>query len=66
MNNIKRELAARILHALAHPVRLGVMQELIMGDKTVTELYKALGCSQSMMCLSVDKYPVSVWPCGDV
>lgn len=54
MNNTKLELAARILHALAHPVRLGVIQELTMGDKTVTELYEALGCSQSMMSQQIN------------
>ena len=46
-----RELrtAARVLHALAHPVRLGVLQALRDGELTVTDLHTRLGCSQSMM-----------------
>ncbi len=46
-----RELgsAARVLHALAHPVRLGAMQALRDGELTVGELHGRLGCSQSQM-----------------
>ena len=43
------EVAAKVLKAMAHPVRLGVMQLLSDGEQTVTQLYEALGCSQSMM-----------------
>ena len=45
----QRQAAARVMQALAHPVRLGVLQCLAMREHTVTELYEALGCSQSMM-----------------
>jgi len=41
--------AARVMHALAHPVRLGVMQCLEGREMTVTELYETVGCGQSMM-----------------
>ncbi|MBT3375132.1 MAG: helix-turn-helix transcriptional regulator [Lentisphaerae bacterium] len=41
--------ASRVMHALAHPVRLAVMQCLEEREMTVTELYEAVGCSQSMM-----------------
>jgi len=43
------EAAARVLHAAAHPVRLGVLQLLADGEQTVTDLYHRIGCSQSMM-----------------
>jgi ArsR family transcriptional regulator len=42
-------MAADVLKAMAHPVRLGVIEVLAEGERTVTELYEALGCSQSMM-----------------
>lgn len=45
----EREAAAEVLKALAHPVRLGVVEVLAEGERTVTELYEQLGCSQSMM-----------------
>ena len=45
----ERILAAEVLKAMAHPIRLGVIEVLADGEKTVTELYKELGCSQSMM-----------------
>ncbi len=43
------ETAARVMRALAHPLRLAILQSLAGGEKTVTELYQALGCSQPMM-----------------
>lgn len=43
------EVAAKVLKAMAHPVRLGVLQLLRDGELTVTELFEAVGCSQSMM-----------------
>ena len=49
MDPIRLNQAAKVLRALAHPVRLGVLQSLAGGEKTVTELYTELGCSQSMM-----------------
>lgn len=45
----ERECAAEVLKALAHPVRLGVVELLAEGEKTCTQLYEELGCSQSMM-----------------
>lgn len=45
----ERNIAAEVLKALAHPVRLGVIEILADGERTVTQLYEALGCSQSMM-----------------
>ena len=49
MNIQERELAAEVLKALAHPVRLGVIELLENGEKTCKELFAQLGCSQSMM-----------------
>ena len=45
----ERNIAADVLKALAHPVRLGVIEILAGGERTVTQLYEELGCSQSMM-----------------
>ncbi len=45
----ERQIAADVLKAMAHPVRLGVIEILARGERTVTELYEELGCSQSMM-----------------
>lgn len=45
----ERCIAAEVLKAMAHPVRLGVIEILADGEKTVTQLYETLGCSQSMM-----------------
>ena len=45
----ERNMAAEVLKAMAHPVRLGVIEVLSHGERTVTELYEELGCSQSMM-----------------
>lgn len=43
------EAAAKVMQALAHPVRLGVLQILKDGEQTVSGLYETLECSQSMM-----------------
>ena len=45
----ERDSAAEVMKAMAHPIRLGVLEVLADGEKTVTELYSLLGCSQSMM-----------------
>ena len=45
----ERNMAAAVLKAVAHPVRIGVIEILADGDRTVTQLYQELGCSQSMM-----------------
>lgn len=49
MNPNERKIAAEVLKAMAHPVRLGVIEILAEGERTVTELYEELDCSQSMM-----------------
>lgn len=49
MTTEERDMAAEVLKAMAHPVRLGVIEVLAGGEHTVTELYEKLGCSQSMM-----------------
>ncbi len=45
----ERHIAADVLKAMAHPVRLGVIEVLANGERTITELYEELECSQSMM-----------------
>jgi len=49
MTESEREAAAEVLRAMSHPVRLGVIEALAGGERTVTELYEQLGCSQSVM-----------------
>lgn len=49
MTTQERNMAAEVLKALAHPVRLGVLETLAGGEKTCTELFELLGCSQSLM-----------------
>jgi len=49
MTNQEREITAAVLKAMAHPVRIGVIEILATGEKTCTELYEEIGCSQSMM-----------------
>ena len=49
MTTEERNMAAEVLKAMAHPIRLGVIEVLAKGERTVTELYEELGCSQSMM-----------------
>lgn len=49
MNKHERDLAAGVLQALAHPVRLGVIEVLAGGERNCTQLYEELGCSQSLM-----------------
>lgn len=45
----ERNMAAEVLKSMAHPIRLGVIEVLANGERTVTQLYEELGCSQSMM-----------------
>ena len=49
MNDQEREMTADVLKAMAHPIRLGVIELLSHNEKTCTQLYKELGCSQSML-----------------
>lgn len=49
MDKLERDITAEVLKAMAHPVRLGVIEILANGEKTCTELFEELECSQSMM-----------------
>lgn len=49
MTHEEREMASDVLKAMAHPIRLGVIEVLAEGERTMSELYETLGCSQSMM-----------------
>ena len=49
MTEKERELASGVLKALAHPIRLGVVEQLAEQEKSCKELYEVLGCSQSML-----------------
>lgn len=49
MTLAEREAAASVLKAMGHPVRLGVLEILAEGERTVSELYSLLDCSQSVM-----------------
>ena len=49
MTRAEREAAAPVLRAMAHPIRIGVIELLAEGEKTVTELHTALDCTQSAM-----------------
>ncbi len=49
MNKHERDLAAEVLQALAHPVRLGVIEVLAGGERNCKQLFEELGCSQSLM-----------------
>ena len=41
--------AARVMRALAHPIRLGILQQLATGELNVSALTERLSCSQPMM-----------------
>jgi len=49
MNLSERETAAKVLRAMGHPIRLGILEALRDGPVTVGDLFAELGCSQSMM-----------------
>jgi DNA-binding transcriptional ArsR family regulator len=49
MDNNTRLAATGILKAMAHPLRLGIIELLADDNMTVTELCDRLDCSQSMM-----------------
>jgi ArsR family transcriptional regulator len=49
MKDHERQMGARVLKAMGHPIRLGVLDQLRQGEKTVGELQQELQCSQSMM-----------------
>ena len=45
--------ASRVLQALAHPLRLRILEALQKGEKSCGELQEALGCGQSMLSQQV-------------
>ena len=50
----ERNMTSEVLKAIAHPVRLGVLEILSEHEeRTVSQLYEELGCSQSMMSQQV-------------
>ena len=53
MKPINRDAAARVLQALAHPLRLGILERLAEGECSCKDLHAALGCSQSMLSQQV-------------
>lgn len=54
MTNAEREASAEVLKAIAHPIRLGVIELLAERELTVSELHHALDCSQSSMSLQLN------------
>lgn len=44
---------ARVVQALAHPLRLAVVQELAEGERTCGQLQERLGCAQSTLSLQL-------------
>jgi len=54
MTALERDMTSEVLKAIAHPIRLGVLEILSEhAERTVTQLYEELGCSQSMMSQQV-------------
>jgi DNA-binding transcriptional ArsR family regulator len=43
----KNGVRSKIFQALGNPVRLKIVEQLLAGDKTVTQLVEALGAEQS-------------------
>ena len=48
-----REAAAKVLQALAHPLRLQILEELQGGEKSCGDLQAVLSCGQSMLSQQV-------------
>ncbi|MDD5457791.1 MAG: metalloregulator ArsR/SmtB family transcription factor [Phycisphaerae bacterium] len=48
MNNETAEHVANVLKAMAHPVRLKIVETLEKGEKTVSEIMAAVGGKQSI------------------
>ncbi len=44
---------ARVMQALAHPLRMAIMQELMADERTCSELQRRLGCAQSTFSLQL-------------
>lgn len=49
----QRVRAARVLQALAHPLRIAIMQELMEGPLTCTQVQERLACAQSTLSLQL-------------
>ena len=49
----QRVRGSRVLQALAHPLRLGIMQALAESPLTCSELQALLGCPQSPLSLQL-------------
>ena len=49
----QRERAARVLQALAHPLRLGILQALAEAPLTCSELQRLLDCPQPTLSLQL-------------
>jgi ArsR family transcriptional regulator len=47
------DATAKVLQALAHPLRLRILEVLQQGEMTCGELQNALGCGQSMVSQQV-------------
>jgi ArsR family transcriptional regulator len=44
---------ARVIQALAHPLRMAIMQELAEGERTCSQVQERLGCAQSTLSLQL-------------
>ncbi len=49
----QRVRGARVLQALAHPLRLGIMQSLAEAPLTCSELQERMGCPQPTLSLQL-------------
>jgi len=58
MDQQELSAGAKVMQALAHPIRLGVLQSLKNGEKSVSQLYVELECSQSMMSQQLQKLEI--------
>lgn len=47
------ERGARVVQSLAHPLRMAIMQELMDGERTCSQVQKRLGCAQSTLSLQL-------------
>jgi len=61
---------ARVIQALSHPLRMAIMQELMGGEQTCSQVQERLGCAQSTLSLQlkalVDQGLVSTRKAGTV
>ena len=68
MNDETAEHVARVLKALAHPVRLQIVDALASGEKCVSDIVEAVGGKQSVTSQQLnmmrDKGVLSCWRDG--